>query len=787
MDISKQSIAGNLLLWYRQPAEQWADAMPLANGRIGAMVYGGVRVERCYLSETTFWSGEPSLENNNPHSPKIFQKVRQHLLSREVAAANQLAHELEGRKLNYGTNLPFGNLHLLFNHEEIGARGYRRELDLDEAVVRVQYHVGKTDYQREIFVSAPHQVLVICLTCSQPAGLTFRVALDGDEQPHTVQSEGMNTLLLNTRAWETQHSDGQTGVLGHGRLCVQAEGGQVVTIDNQVSVTRANSVTVFLAMRTSFALHDPIAACRGDLERARNLSYELLRAQHIADHQHWFRRASLDLGTNPHPDWALDQRIEAAREGENDPHLCALLFQFGRYLLIGSSRPDSPLPAHLTGAWNDNHACRIAWTCDYHLDINTQMNYWIAELTNLSECHQPLFQWIEQTLVPSGRKTARALYDLPGWVAHIFSNPWGFTAWGWSIWWGVFPTGGVWIATHLWDHYCFTGDHQFLREQAYPVLKEAAEFCLAYLVKDPQTGWLMTGPANSPENPFRYADQTYPVALAPTVDRVLIDELFSICSEASQILDVDAEFRAKLNEARGQLPPYQIGKYGQVQEWLDDYEEAVPGHRHTSHLLGLFPFAQITPFATPELAQAARVSIERRVAASDYEEGAWARNNITLFYARLQDSEAAYDSLTTLFRQEAGNSLFTGTRLAPANAYEMDYNTGASAGIAEMLLQSHEGYINLLPALPRAWSEGQVQGLRARGGFEVTIRWKNHHLVESSIRSTIGGVCRIRLQLPVEVECEGEKILLNMHSSEQIEFMTQPGKEYFIYIPGNHR
>ncbi len=536
-------------------------------------------------------------------------------------------------------------------------------------------------------------------------------------------------------------------------------------------------------MGTSFGGNNPVAQCQKHIQSAVAISYTDLRTEHSLEHQHWFRRANLDLGPNPNPEWSLDRRIEAARQGENDGHLWALLFQFGRYLLIGSSRPNSPLPAHLTGAWNDNLACRIGWTCDYHLDINTQMNYWIAELTNLSECHQPLFRWIEQTLVPSGRHTAQNLYGLPGWVAHIFSNPWGFTAWGWSTHWGVSPNRRAfgWLS-HLWDHYCFTGDRQFLAEHAYPILKEATEFCLDYLIKDPQTGWLVSGPANSPENAFLYQGQTYTVALSPTVDRILMHELFSSCIEASQILNADSDFRNKLKAACDQLPPYQIGKYGQIQEWLEDYEEAMPGHRHTCQLLGVFPFAQITPSETPELAQAARISIERRVSAPDFEEGAWARNLITLYLARLQDSDAAYESLSTLFRKEAGNSLFVGTRLAPANAYEMDYNTGATASIAEMLLQSHSGYIHLLPALPDAWSEGQVQGLRARGGFEVAIKWTNHELVESLIKSTVGSVCRVRARTKVELMCEGEKIAFT-ELRQSIEFDTQAGKEYVVSHP----
>ncbi len=782
MDISSEKFEGQWQLWYDKPAETWPDALPLANGRMGAMVYGGVRAERLYLSETTFWSGEPSFENNNPRGPEIFKILQERLLARDVAGTNELAHELEGRKLNYGTNLPFGNLRLLFDHEEIGEVDYRRELDLDNAIVQIRYRIQQVNYQREVFISAPHQVLVIRLTCSQSCGLNFRVVLDGDEQPYLVTSEGTDTLLMDNAALEIQHSDGQVGVTGHARLTVKTDGGDSRIISNQLIVSQAHSATIFLAMGTSFGGNNPVVQCQEQIQALNGVPYTDLRAEHISEHQKWFRRANLDLGSNSHPEWSLDRRIEAARQGANDGHLWALLFQFGRYLLIGSSRPNSPLPAHLTGAWNDNHACRIAWTCDYHLDINTQMNYWIAELTNLSECHEPLLRWIEQTLVPSGRRTAQSLYGLPGWVAHIFSNPWGFTAWGWSTVWGVHPTGGVWVASHLWDHYCFTGNRHFLAEHAYPILKEAAEFCLAYLINDPQTNWLVSGPANSPENAFLYQGQVYTVALSPTVDRILLHELFSSCIEASQILNVDGNFRNKLKAARDQLPPYQIGKYGQIQEWLDDYEEAMPGHRHTSHLLGVFPFDQITPSETPEFAQAARISIERRVSAPDFEEGAWTRNLITLYLARLHDSKAAYESLSTLFRKEAGNSLFVGTRLAPANAYEMDYNTGATASIAEMLLQSHSGYIHLLPALPDVWSEGNVQGLRARGGFEVAITWNNHELVESRIKSIIGGVCRLRLHTNVEVTCEGTKVAVT-ELRQGIEFDTRIGKEYLLSNP----
>jgi alpha-L-fucosidase 2 len=765
--------------WYDHPAQHWFDGLPLGNGRMGAMIFGGVRVEQIALSETTFWSGAASTENNNPDGPQILEKVRQRFQAGDVRGANQLCEELVGRKGNYGTNLPFGRLRLLFDHMQGEGNQYSRALDLDTALVTVRYKAGDVLFQREMCLSYPHQVLAIRLTCNEAGRLNLRLQMDGDEQPFRVRTEGSDTLVMDNHAYEMQHSNGQVGVDGHARLKVSVEGGKVSALDGQLIIQNADAVTIFLAYGTTFAGNDPAQQCQKQIEAASVAGYEKVRMAHISEHQGWFRSASLDLGPAPEPQPPLDQRLEAVRKGAEDPNLCALLFQFGRYLLIGSSRPDSPLPANLTGAWNDNTACRIGWTCDYHLDINTQMNYWITELTNLSECHRPLFNWIEKILVPSGRNTAQTLYDAPGWVAHIFSNAWGFTAWGWSTWWGVFPTGGVWAAMHLWDHYHFTGDRDFLAHQAYPVLKDAAEFFLAYMGEDSKTGKLLTGPANSPENAFLHEGQAYPVSMGPTVDWVLLRELFGACIEAIGLLDIDGELRQRLIDTLQRLPDYQIGKYGQIQEWLEDYEEAIPGHRHTSHLLGLFPFSQITPESTPQLAQAARVSIERRLSAPDYEEGAWARNNMTLFYARLQDRDAAYSSLMTLFHKEAGDSLFTGTRLAPANAYELDYNTGATAGIAEMLLQSHAGVIRLLPALPRTWPFGKASGLCARGGFVVDLEWENGRLKSAAILSKLGGICRVRSSAGLLVKQDGREISGQYEQNEYV-FSTEPGGVYII-------
>jgi alpha-L-fucosidase 2 len=580
-------------------------------------------------------------------------------------------------------------------------------------------------------------------------------------------------------AREHIHSDGTCGVDGYAQVLVLAEGGSVAAQGTQVVVAGSNAATILLAFASTYDEPAPSQVCQRRLEAASTYSYAELKARHIADHQALFNRASLDLGPSPLPGRPVDERMAAVQAGGEDPALAALLFQFGRYLLIGCSRPDSPLPAHLTGVWSDNVAPRIGWTCDYHLDINTQMNYWIAELTDMPECHLPLMQWMRDTLAPSGRHTAQVLYGLPGWVAHIFSSPWGFTAPGWSIRWGMHPTGGAWIATHLWDHYAFGLDREFLAEHAYPLLKDAAAFYVPYLVADPKTGWLLAGPSSSPETVYVWDGETYAVCMGPTVDRVLIHELLAECIAASTILGVDAELRAQWQAVQAQLPPFQIGKHGQLQEWLEDYEEGLPHHRHTSHLLGVFPYGQITPDGTPELAAAARISADRRqTAPGGYEEGAWGRNLLTLYYARLADGAAAQQSLGILLRVDGDRGLMAGTKLAPRNAYEMDYNTGATAGIAEMLLQSHQGYLHLLPALPPVWHTGQVSGLCGRGGFVVSMAWQDGEVHAATVLARQGGPCRVRSTRPLAVTSAGQPVPAVQVAPDVIEFTTEAAKEY---------
>lgn len=777
--------------FFRDPAAQWSDALPVGNGRLGAMIYGDPRVERIFLSDATFWSGEPSTENNNPDGPRIVAEVRRLLLAGDIPAANKLCEQIEGRKRNYGTNLPFGNLRIWMAHNDAWGdytTTYRRSLDLATAVASVRYRVSPdaidgpaASYVREVFASHADQLLVVHVTGSMPGVAGFRVSLDGDEQPFAVQADGPDSVTMRVLAREHTHSDGRCGVEGYARLCVRAEGGRVSVQGTQIVVEGSDSATLLLAFASTLDDSDPLATCRARTAAGAERSYAELKQRHIADHQALFGRCSLDLGVSPLADRPINERMAAVQAGGEDPALAALLFQFGRYMLIGSSRPDSPLPAHLTGVWNDNVACRIGWTCDYHLDINTQMNYWIAELTNVPECHEPLMRWIEHTLAPSGRQTASTLYNLPGWVAHIFSSPWGFTAPGWSILWGMHPTGGAWTATHLWDHYAFGLDRAFLEQHAYPLLKEAAAFYVPYLTEDPDTSWLLSGPSSSPETTYIYAGKPYAVCMAPTVDRVLIYELLAECIAASTILDVDADLRAEWQGVQARLPPFRIGKHGQLQEWLEDYDEGQPHHRHTSHLLSLFPYGQITPEGTPELARAAAISVERRqTAPGGYEEGAWGRNLLTLYYARLAEGEAAHTSLNILLRVDGDRSLMAGTKLAPRSAYEMDYNTGATAGIAEMLLQSHQGYLHLLPALPPSWSQGQVRGLCGRGGFVVNIAWEKGQLVGAELRALHGGPCRVRSSRPLAVTCDGKAVSVEQVAPGIIEFATAAGKQYTL-------
>jgi len=777
----------DLKLWYRQPAETWQGALPVGNGRLGAMVMGGMAEERIQLNEETLWTGGP-YDPSREGGAEALPEIRRRLFDGEF----EQAHDLFGRTM---MGIPYeqmkyqslGDLRLSFpGHEE--ATDYRRELDLDAAVARVTYRVGDVTFLREVFSSPVDQVLVVRLTADRPRQLSFTAQLHGTRNPahsnYGTDYFQMDGLPPDGLVVTGKNSD----FLGiPGRLTYQAEAhahaeGGTVSVDYRtLRVEGADTVTLFLAAATSFVDYkqvdgDPAARVAAVLSAVRDKPYPRLLADHLDAHRALFRRVSLDLGRAP--DRPIDERLQALAE-QPDPHLAALYYQFGRYLLISSSRPGTQ-PANLQGIWNED--ANPWWDSKYTVNINLPMNYWPAEAGNLPETVRPLLQLVREVAV-TGQEVARKHYGARGWVLHQNTDLWRAAAPMDGPSWGTWPVGGAWLTLHLWDHFRYAPDEAYLRD-VYPLLKGAVTFFLDTLVEHPDYGWLVTAPSNSPENfpawsgNGRFFDEVTglylfarTIAIGPTMDMQILRALFGAFADASERLGEDAPLRAEALDYQARLAPLKIGRHGQVQEWIEDWEDLEPEHRHLSHLWGLFPGEEITPETTPAYAAAARVTLERRGTGGCGWSYAWK----TALWARLYDSERALHEFNAHLTQSSTPNLFSRC----GRALQVDGTFGATAGLAEMLLQSHGGRLHFLPALPDLWPDGHVTGLRARGGFEVDLRWSDGRLDEATLRSNAGTPCRIRTDTPLSVTSNSRAVPVTF-TDGLLAFDTQPGTTYAL-------
>lgn len=728
-----------LTLWYRQPAKQWVEALPVGNGRLGAMVFGGTGHERLQLNEETVWDGY-GRDVNNPAALKALPEVRRLLFEGHNEEATKLADAaMMGIPKRIKSYQSLGDLHIQFAPP--GSVGeYRRELDLDTGIAGVRYRANSVTFTREVFASAPDNVIVILLACDKPGQITAELTFTRQQDAECLSLPGNDTrLVLRGRINCPDDQTGeQKGMRFEAQLLVVPNGGQTASSGGKLTIEKADSVLMLLAAATDFRGGEPELLCREQLKAAAK-PFQALRSRHVADHQKLFRRVALELRELPGDDelgrFPTDERVERVKNGGEDPGLVVQYFQFGRYLLMGSSRPGT-LPANLQGIWNEH--MKAPWNSDYHTNINLQMNYWPAEVCNLSECHLPLFDYLD-TLVEPGSRTAQVHYGARGWVVHHLSDLFGFTAPADGVW-GVWPMGAAWLAQHPWEHYQFTRDREFLANRAWPLMKGAARFVLDFLVEAPAgtpvAGKLVTCPSHSPENKFHKPDGTASMfTYAATMDLEICHDLLRNCVEASRILGIDADFRGECESALKRLAPLQVSPTGRLQEWVEDYDEPEPHHRHTSHLFALHPGRQISVAATPKLAEAAKKSLERRGDGGTGWSRAWKVN----FWARFQDGNHAYELLRNLLSECTLPNLFD-----THPPFQIDGNFGGTAGIAEMLLQSHAGEVHFLPALPDAWPHGSFGGLRARGGLQVDLVWREGEAVRAELRAMAAGQHRLR-------------------------------------------